>query len=589
MKRSVTIVIFVALAATLFGGPGINPAADPHHPIYDDFDRWLAQGVITEEPAFRPYPQDVIERLLRQVERRGSRSEAARAGRYLEALSARDAADIWAYGGVHSDTEDVAVRAGAGFDLNFELFERFDLNGTWGAFATEEATEEFLPTSKRDTLDILDDNAKISAGGRDIYTLMAVESAVSYVGEKGYVQAGIMRRSFGPLHEDSPVVSDDANQAGGVVVGFDFGKIDYTASLFSLSATQSFATAATDERGTLLDFNDDQTPDLLALENAELVPGKLMYLQRFGVQLFPWAHFSFFEAAITGPRVEMAYLVPFKLMWHAQGTAAYADNSFMGLTLDLRPAPRWRIPMVAYVDDANFNDIAALSLDTKIKAAASGAIQFAPEPEAIDMLSLQYDAVLPYMYTHASQNPYVPEPNYLDYLHQDQNLGSGLLPNSDRLTARANLRLPGEVTLGLFGAVLRHANASEGVIDQYINDGGYTDAGRGGEFEYFDADGDGDDPDELIWNGGRLTFQEDLRFLTQENIEQTYQAGFEVGLERRVGSIDAALAASYTFERVTNPISYVWTAGQTDGGGGRTVTGEDQTNHLIEIHVTLRY
>ncbi len=92
MKRSVTIMIFVALAAALFGGPRINPAADPHHPIYDDFDRWLAQGDITEEPAFRPYPQDVIERLLRQVERYGSRSEATRAGRYLQTLSARDAA-----------------------------------------------------------------------------------------------------------------------------------------------------------------------------------------------------------------------------------------------------------------------------------------------------------------------------------------------------------------------------------------------------------------------------------------------------------------------------------------------------------------
>ena len=289
-----------------------------------------------------------------------------------------------------------------------------------------------------------------------------------------------------------------------------------------------------------------------------------------------------------GPRTELNYLLPLKFLWHAQGNSAFADNSFIGLSADVRPVRGVRIPLMIYVDDAGFNDLATFNFDTKYLMATASAVQWAPEAWWNPMVEASYEAVLPYMYTHAGMDPYTTEPNYLTYTHQDTSIGNSLLPNSDRARLTVNAAPRSGLNVVVTGAMIRHANASEDELDQYLNDGGYYDGGRDGEFSI-----DPTDPaNELQWRRGDLVYNETFGFLTQDHVERRYQSGVKSDISIPLSRGSFVLGAGYTFEYVETPIAYIsgsecGRSGVTSAGGGRTTTTDNEVNHYTEF--TLRY
>ena len=138
------------------------------------------------------------------------------------------------------------------------------------------------------------------------------------------------------------------------------------------------------------------------------------------------------------------------------------------------------------------------------------------------------------------------------------------------------------------GGVMRHANASEGELDQLLNDGGYFDNGRDGEFK---PAGDGETgADDFFWVPGDLTFNGPYRFLTQDTIETRYQTGITADFQFPVATTTWAVELGYTFEYVRNPISYVWSQDDmANGGGGRTIAGSDESFHYGEIGLSVSY
>ncbi len=584
MKRNFLYVVLIAaigIVAPLTVGAEMT--TDPNHPVYRALDRWIARGLVEQVPVIQPYSLTELETLLGDVIRRGSPQERTEAQRFLDEITPQGEGSI--YGSPFMDVrlytrdDEIQPKATAGIEGGGRLTDALSFGGSFSGWLIERGAEDLVPSGIRATEDVLEDNAKVTVRGRDIYTLLQINTQTTLEWENLSIRAGIHRRSYGPFHEESPVLSRYAPQAGNAILQYDIGPLRYTASLSSHTAVARFQKIDDPDHSLNTDVDQDGTDDFKA--QALEVPGKKLFIQSFGFRPAKWFEFSFFEAVVFGPRTELNYLLPLKFLWHAQGNAAFADNSFIGLSADIRPTPGLRIPLMVYVDDAGFNDIATFNFDTKYLMATASAIQWAPEGSWQPMFEASYEAVLPYMYTHAATNPYTTEPNYLTYMHHETSIGNGLLPNSDRARLTASAAPASWLRLEATGTIIRHANASEGELDQFLNDGGYYDAGRDGDF-------DNNTNTDYFWAPGDLVYNETFGFLTQDHLERRYQAGLRGDLTVPVGKSALHLGLGYTYEYVRRPIEYVWTDdAASDGGGGYTTYTDDEVNHYSNF--SLRY
>jgi hypothetical protein len=588
--KQTTIRYLLTLVSVMFIVSTVNahPTADPNDPVYAAIDRWIARGYVrTTPPMFKPYPSRVLHEILADVAVHGDAWARLEAERYLsETETNRVTPSVHAE--ISADGEEYEPVGSIQLDFLTHIRSGIEIGGSVAGAAInlqDEQESDIAPYGRRSTLDILQDNAKVTVRGRDIYTLLDIDTQTTFFNDDMFLTAGIMRRSFGPFYGESPVLSASTPQSANIVFEWRGERLFYTSGLFSFTATKPFDEPKEPGDGSNIDLNNDGIDDLRPSD--DLVPGKLYFLQALTWRATENLDLSLFEAVMMGPRIELAYFVPVKFMWHAQGTAAFYDNSFLGITADYRPVPSLRIPFTLFVDDASFNDMVRLNFDTKFKLAASTGIQWAPRTRFIDQVRLGYEAVLPYMYTHTNTPMYSLEPRYRNYLHQNESIGIGLPPNSDRASLTVDVRPVAPVTASITGAVIRHANASEDILTTYQNDGGYFDDGREGEFATYDSDGDG--VDELYWKPENLSIDDDFRFLQQDTIETRWQAGIEITFSplRDRNRID--LSAGYTFEYVQNPIAYVWPGTQADGKGGSMVSGDDDFIHYSNASVTYRY
>ncbi|HKK49398.1 MAG TPA: hypothetical protein VJ932_09885, partial [Alkalispirochaeta sp.] len=412
--------------------------------------------------------------------------------------------------------------------------------------------------------------------------------------------------------DDGLVWSSYAFQSPGFVAHWDAGDFRFTTGLFSLSATQLYrertpfnaSSANTDVLDGVGDPNAD-VPGAEFLYDPEEHPGKWVFLQDFRWQARPWLDLAFFESVTWGPRFETAYLTPLKWAFNAQGNVGFADSSKMGLSAVVRPRQDLQLPFVVYVDDASFNDLVRFNFDTKLKLGVHTGAIWTPEHPVVHQVKLDYLALLPYMYTHdGDSGVYAPLPNYTNYTHQGSSLGPGLEPNSDRLRLQTTFRPAPRLRTTLHGTMMRHGNASEGVENLGLagHDGTITDDGRYYHF-YVEGTGDPEQGEEIYIETGRLSFQDELRFMTQENIETVFQTGIDMAYTVPLsGSLAITVEAGYEFEYIRDPISWEAT-GDTVPGFRRddddpdppdvvvydVVTGDDEINHYGSLRFIFSY
>jgi hypothetical protein len=188
-------------------------AADPNDRIYTELSLWQDRGLITNLPPLRPYPIQLLKELLGQVQAAGTDADKALAAHFLsnidQPLSIRGT--VGALGRTDGSTLHKEIEIGGDYQGN--LLPNVTFSGTLAGVILDGSGNAVLPEYGRSTLDFVHDGAVQSFGGG--MTPRVSSSGSATIGsDTAYVQAGLIRGSFGPFWDDNAVLSPTSPQAG---------------------------------------------------------------------------------------------------------------------------------------------------------------------------------------------------------------------------------------------------------------------------------------------------------------------------------------------------------------------------------------
>lgn len=578
-KKSTVLCIMLALGFGIWAFDSSLTNLDSK--LYEDLTLWQNAGYIRELPNLRPYsPEMVMNRLREALETLPADStDAQRAADYLDQLSSATPSagiGIEALNQFSTDGYFIDFRPDASFNW---LLHSGEHSGTYAEmiytanFVEAGSNGQTLPLYETQSFDAVDDWSDISLGFADFqiqqytYGLLSQYFTSADGTSSTYFSIGTHRSSAGPIHDDGVILSSEAPAAGHFSLG-------YQRDLPRKSSSE--AEDGADETNTFIPSMSyvSQMSALTATNDygENLYGEKYMIFHNLHFDVAPWLSFGVVESVIWGERIELLYLVPLSSYFLSQGMVGFSDNSLIGLEATLRPDSQWRIPLTVYVDDLHFNDILSLHLDTKYKFAAQTGAWWTPLKPWLRSLSLDYTAVMPYMYTHIDSNSWDSEnneanedtANYSNYTNNGQSMATSLDPNSDRIRLSWNAlpisyvdrEYPGlfrRVSLNGSIQFIRHGNASD-----YPGGSGWDNGLLGTIYDhgYYD---------------GSATFQSSTQFLTQDVLQQTLQ--FSVGASARAAifrRMNVDLSLGYTFEQIWND---------------NLIEGEASTNNYLQLSV----
>jgi len=212
----------------------------------------------------------------------------------------------------------------------------------------------------------------------------------------------------------------------------------------------------------------------------------------------------------------------------------------------------------------NFNELVKFNFNTKLKIAIETGASWSPGNKWLRKISLDYTAVMPYMYTHYDWHSAYNSTDFNadNYTHNGGNLGTSLSPNSDRINLTGSWRLDDSTELSFFGNWIRHGNASEDTGASVHADGSIFDNG--------------------IDLNGELYFQDSLPFLTQDVLEKVLQfgIGFTTTVDMPFQDVKRyygmEMSLGYTYEMI-------WNSGRSSGGTYSPVEGNDEMNNYFSV------
>lgn len=515
--------------------------SDPSDRLYRSLDRWEVLGYLGPGFVPRPWSPEVVQAALRLVVERGSPRDREEAERYLEELS-RPAFDPrgFADGAIRKSPDpardEYRVELGMELVVVSELADRLWLTGLVGA-GYSDGKERAIPMTEGPRRDYRTSGFNDSEATYDF----GLDSVLSYGGARLWAAFSYARASVGPFFENGVILGPQASATPNWGIHGEFGPWRFSTVLHQLIAR--------DENGVSLPFDK-----YLVLHTYSLSVGRTLDL-------------GFYEAVIWAGAFKPLYLVPFSYLFYLQSLTTYTDNSLAGLYVKWRPVEGLLLKAVGYFDDVHAADLASFRFDTKIIGAVQGGIAWVPPRSAVRMVELDYTGVFPYMYAHWVDgttpvwNGSEFEPTWLqnNYTHAGEGFGSSLPPNSDRWELRVSMEpMPG-LTLDLLARLMRHGNASAGITS---GDGSIYDDG---------------------WDAGLPTYQPPyepgtdpkyFRFLTQDVLETTAQAGFTVSYDMTLGAHSVTVRGRYLFE-------YVWNADLNPNSR--------EVNHYLGLDTTIRY
>lgn len=516
---------------------------NPTDSIYSWLDVWASRGLIAEEPfLLRPYSPDVLLQMLSQVSQKGTERDRALADAYAAAIkkpsirigATANGAAVARAGSSGSGVEG-GLSGGPLLTLNAELAKglwaagNMSVVGYWSPSNLEE------PMGESASSDLVDGGGALSSSSG---VKLSVQSSAFAGGASLWVQAGMGHASFGPFFSNGIVVGPQAPEMPYFDLNLRYGGWRFTQALFELQKGGS--------------------------SNGVTIPsatGKHAFFHSFSYSPAAGWDLGIFEAVVSANRVDPMYLLPLADYFLLQARSGYGadgalgDNSLAGVYAKARVAQGLDAKAIVYIDDIGFGQLAKLDFDSKYIFSAQGGLSWAPEAGPFRRVEADYTAVMPYMYAHYysitdSNKDGVAESDYQnDWTTSGENLGPALDPNSDRLEVRAFLPLQGRLELSGLARLIRHGNASDipGLKDQSGHDGSISDNGWG-----TNTAGNYEPSYQPEWGQDTGTFPTWTRFLIQDTLEYSAQAGLGLRWGAPIGAADLSLSARCLFEYRVN-------------------------------------
>ena len=514
---------FFAILFILFGLSSFSQAAvDIFDPLYEDIKTWEKTGLINDAPSIRPYPLQEIKRILDIVIEKGTENQKKKAEQYKKRLFGK----IFHFGGM----TEFGVKAPKG-NKDFALAPLMEINFSLNEILTASAHVNFsllnrlpknesLPAFQFSKKDIFPDGSVVGS-----FTLLPMFNSGIAVGTpEYYFTAGMARTSFGPFDENNILIGEQAFHSGQFIFVVNKEKFTYNQALLAISAS--------DDRGK------------------SFFPKKFTAAHSITYRPFPWISVGLVDIITYGGRFDPIYLLPLSVFFIGQSIYNFADASMLGLTLGVKPIKGLKIDAVLLADDLGFNEIIKFKKDAKWRMAAQFGVSYAmPKDHWFSFADINYTLVTPYCYTSIHNNDRK-EPNYENYTHNGEPLGSNLPPNSDRIKVKAQFRPLEGLAINVSNIFIRHANVTESVYDpvilrEYLKEGNYS------------TDGSIFNHSAVVDKNSERThaFLYSTPFLTQQTIQYVNQLGLEgvinLPILKSGGLIQFKMG--YTFETNINP------------------------------------
>jgi hypothetical protein len=497
-KKIIFILIFLFALVSL----NAQIACDPNDEIYSYISLWEEKGIITGLPLLRPYPIQVLKKILNDVVQYGNTCESQIAQNYLDRLDEKVSFDIGEYTEMRTDFNDLYLQTGIGADITGSFSPSVTVSAKLGLYLLSDSPGSLMPRWTSQDGDYLSDWASFRIGDRNVQFSQSLVSGAALGNDRVFFNAGFMRTSFGPFFDTGSIISPEVPHSGHFSFVYWGKKVTISSVLLALVASDSLGDGAWPNK-------------YLSLHSISFFPG-------------PAVEFGFLESVIYGDRFDPMYLLPFSMFYYNQVFSGVHDNSMAGLFGRFKLPQSVNINTTLYIDDIHFNDVVRFNFKTKFKLALQTGVSWTPLYRHFRKVAFEYLMVTPYMYSHrGSGND--DEPNFVNYTHKGQNLGCSLEPNSDRFLLQAAFAFEPVATINAFTSLVRHGNASDGITD-----------------------GDGTIFDDGYDDEGNATFQDETRFLSQDILEYTFQFGFDSLFEYPLKKINFKWGLGYTFEAVFN-------------------------------------
>jgi hypothetical protein len=498
---------------------------NPSDSFYDDLRIWETQGLVSNLPPLRPYPEALVKSLLEQVIQSDSATHRAKALEQQERLFGKlIRVGIDASGTLAAANSDKQIDLSIISTGHVAVMNKFSVSYDLNLLASNKTPgNEIVFNNSGYRYDTYKDNT--SVGPADVFA--SFNSAAAFGSDSLWFQAGMSRSSWGSFYDNGVVISPDAAHTGNMAFIVNQPNWNYTLALFMLSAST--------------DTGDYPYPE------------KYMAMHALKVTPLPWLDVTYYENAVYGKRIEPLYFLPISPYMVSQQLNGYAeDNIQMGLEARIKPSKGFSWAANIFLDDMQFGDVIKFNFDTKIRVAAQTGITWTPSLPALTLLSFDYTLVTPYTYAHYDYSDVAISNatrriNYQNYTHNGVNLGATIPPNSDRATLAARIDPLAGLSINTSIVFIRHANVNESLPAEYVE-------------KYFNAAAasnvrtDGSVLDSP--NAGDGQFQishEKLLFMEQPTKQYTFQFGLD-GAWAVPGIKFGALSISlgYVFEYIHN-------------------------------------
>lgn len=518
MKNRIFVILFIFFGLSTFS----QAAVDIFDPLYEDIKIWEKIGLLNDLSSLRPYPLQEIKRILDIVIEKGTGKQIKKAEQYKKRLFGK----IFHFGGM----TEFGVKAPKG-NKDFALAPLMEINFSLNEILTASAhvnfsllnrlpKDESLPAFKFSKKDIFPDDSVVGS-----FTLLPMfNSGVAIGTPEYYFSAAMSRASFGPFGENNIIIGEQAFHGGQFIFVVNKEKFTYNQILLAISAS--------DDRGE------------------SFFPKKFTAAHSITYRPLPWISVGLVDIITYGGRFEPIYLLPFSVFFIGQSIYNFADASMLGLTLGVKPIKGLKIDAVLLADDIGFNEIVKFKKDARWRMAGQFGVSYAmPKDHWFSFADINYTLVTPYCYTSIHNNNRK-EPNYENYTHNGEPLGSNLPPNSDRIKVKAQFTPLEGLAINVSNTFIRHANVTESVYDpvilkEYLKEGNYsTDGSIFNHSAVVDK------------NSKRIhAFRYSTPFLTQQTIQYVNQLGLEgvinLPILKSGGSMQFKIG--YTFETNINP------------------------------------